>query len=124
MGHVAVRVQKHPLFKRLGNDLVVTVSISLYEALLGLEREIVHLDGHVVQFRVPRGSVVRPGSVLSIEGEGMPLREVPSSAGRLLVLFEINFPRVIPVDAARKLELVLGSIGQGSGSASIGYGQS
>lgn len=40
---------------------------------LGFEREIKHLDGHLVQVSVPRGVVVQPDEVLVIEGEGMPL---------------------------------------------------
>lgn len=53
--------------------MVTNLRISLLEALLGFEREIKHLDGHLVQVSVPRGVVVQPDEVLVIEGEGMPL---------------------------------------------------
>lgn len=58
---------------QVGTDLVTNLRISLLEALLGFEREIKHLDGHLVQVSVPRGVVVQPDEVLVIEGEGMPL---------------------------------------------------
>merc|ERR1712232_1128683 len=44
---VAVQVQRHDFFKRVGSDLIIRVKVSLYEALLGFERELVHLDGHI-----------------------------------------------------------------------------
>merc|ERR1712226_4550 len=97
---VAVRVRQHVIFKRIGNDLILNVDISLLEALVGFQREVVHLDGHLVRFGVPRGVVLRPGVVLEIENEGMPLREDPSSFGRLIVTFNIRFPdRITPVVA-------------------------
>lgn len=39
---------RHPLFERRGDDLYTNVTISLVEALVGFEMDIVHLDGHKV----------------------------------------------------------------------------
>ena len=72
---ITVNLRKHQMFERLGNNLVVTIRISLAEALLGFERELVHLDGHVVKFGTERGTVIKPSTVMAIEDEGMPLRE-------------------------------------------------
>jgi DnaJ-related protein SCJ1 len=36
----------HSLFKRVDNNLFMTLDISLEEALLGFSRTITHLDGH------------------------------------------------------------------------------
>ena len=52
---------------------MVHLRISLLEALLGFDREIQHLDGHLVRIFVPRGTVVQPDEVIIIEGEGMSL---------------------------------------------------
>lgn len=39
---------RHSLFERRGDDLYTNVTISLVEALVGFEMDIVHLDGHKV----------------------------------------------------------------------------
>ena len=41
-------VYRHPVFERRGDDLYTNVTISLVEALVGFEMDIVHLDGHKV----------------------------------------------------------------------------
>lgn len=112
---VTIHVVPHPLFERIGNDLAVTVPVSLYEALLGFERELVHLDGHIVSFGVPRGTVVRPGGGLEIAGEGMPLREDPASFGKLIVKFEIDFPSSMRSDAGAAMDAALRGMGLGPG---------
>lgn len=40
---------RHPVFERRGDDLFTNVTISLVEALVGFEMDIVHLDGHKVR---------------------------------------------------------------------------
>ncbi|CAF95988.1 unnamed protein product, partial [Tetraodon nigroviridis] len=44
-----IKVLKHPVFERRGDDLYTNVTISLVEALVGFEMEVVHLDGHKSQ---------------------------------------------------------------------------
>lgn len=44
-----LRVQKHPLFERVGMDLYTNVTISLQDALNGFTMDITHLDGHLVR---------------------------------------------------------------------------
>lgn len=41
---------RHPVFERRGDDLYTNVTISLVEALVGFEMDIVHLDGHKVLY--------------------------------------------------------------------------
>lgn len=120
---VKVQVQKHKMFKRIGNDLVVTFKVSLYEALLGFEREIVHLDGHIVKFGIDRGEVLGSEAVLEIDGEGMPVREDPTSFGKLQVRFEIEFPKTIPANAQKDLESALRASGQRPQETKVDYRQ-
>jgi len=108
-----VGTSSQTVFKRMGNDLAVTLRVSLFEALLGFERTLKHLDDHTVRIAVPRGSVLGPGAGLEIEEEGMPLREDPASFGKLLVRFEIDFPKTIPKEAVSGLEAALRAVGQG-----------
>jgi len=60
-------------FRRKGDDLFWKEVISLREAWLGdWTRNLTHLDGHVVRLGRPRGQVVQPGHVETVQGEGMP----------------------------------------------------
>lgn len=45
-----LQMKKHPMFKRVGDNLYMDMEISLQEALLGFKRTIKHLDGHKVEF--------------------------------------------------------------------------
>ena len=60
--------------RRKGDDLWWKEVLSLREAWMGdWTRNLTHLDGHVVQISRPRGQVVQPGQVETIQGEGMPI---------------------------------------------------
>lgn len=107
---VTIKVRKNARFKRLGDDLMADVRVSLSEALLGFKRELVHLDGHIVTFGMDRGDVLKPGAALEIEGEGMPHKEDPSSAGKLVIRFHIDFPQSIPPGAGDDLEAALSKL--------------
>merc|ERR1719394_1525783 len=96
---IGVRMRDHPYFTRIGPHLQITLEITLFEALMGFEREIVHLDGHIVKFGVDRGDIIGTEAGIEIEGEGMPIREDPTSFGKLLVKFKIVFPTKIANEA-------------------------
>jgi len=80
----------HKRFVRKGDDLHYSLTISLLEALVGFSKKIKHLDGHTVD--VIRTEVTRPGQVLSVEGEGMPVHTFPSQSGNLHIEITVKFP--------------------------------
>ena len=45
---VYVCVCRHPLFQRRGDDLYTNITVSLRDAMVGFEMDIVHLDSHKV----------------------------------------------------------------------------
>lgn len=60
-------------FRRKDDDLFWKEVISLREAWMGdWERNITHLDGHVVKIGRKRGEIIQPGHVERVQGEGMP----------------------------------------------------
>ncbi|KAF9946475.1 hypothetical protein BGZ72_000292 [Mortierella alpina] len=92
---ILVLVQKpHALFERSGADLSCKITISLVEALCGFSKILItHLDGRGIHVEQPAGSVIRPGDVKKIIGEGMPHFKRPIDKGDLFITFEVEFPK-------------------------------
>jgi len=89
---VLILLQKeHPVFQRNGNDLIIEQSIPLIQSLTGCCFTITHLDGRELLVKTPRGTVIQPGEIRVIEGEGMPIQKT-SDAGNLLVKIKVIFP--------------------------------
>lgn len=99
---LTLRQKRHQVFTREGNDLHITMVITLKEALLGFSKTITHLDGHEVE--ISKTSVTRPFSVKKISGEGMPIHNFPSDFGDLHVKFEIKMPAAITNDQREAIE--------------------
>jgi len=93
------------LFRREGNDLHAAMSIPLKDALLGFQKDLVHVDGHKVT--VAKEGVTQPGEVMTIRGEGMPHFESSSVKGDLHITFSILFPYKFNDDQKEKLAQVL-----------------
>ncbi|KAF1962352.1 hypothetical protein CC80DRAFT_159800 [Byssothecium circinans] len=84
----------HEVFDRAGSDLRAELKISLVEALTGFNRVVLtHLDGRGIQLHVqqPNGKVLRPGQVLKVPGEGMPMKR-SDAKGDLYLVVDIEFP--------------------------------
>ena len=65
------------------------IHISLKESLLGFTRDIKHLDDRLVTLK--RDSVIQPGEVIKVKGEGMPKHQ-SSEKGDLYVRVHVIFP--------------------------------
>ncbi|KAK0722542.1 putative DnaJ protein like protein xdj1 [Lasiosphaeria miniovina] len=84
--------EPHDVFHRIGHDLSADVTISLSEALGGFSRVVLkHLDGRGIHINHPRGKIVRPGDVLKVHGEGMPMKR-GDTKGDLYLVIKIEFP--------------------------------
>ncbi|EXJ62801.1 hypothetical protein A1O7_03241 [Cladophialophora yegresii CBS 114405] len=86
--------QSHEVFQRTGNDLSAKLDITLAEALTGFHRVVLkHLDGRGIELNHPQepGQILRPGEVLKIRGEGMPMKK-SDAKGDLYLVVEIAFP--------------------------------
>ncbi len=66
---VEIEVRPHPLFTREGDDIRVTLPITLDEAVLGGKVEVPTIDGPV-RMTIPRGA--SSGRVLRLRGKGVP----------------------------------------------------
>lgn len=83
-----VRYKDHKTFSvQPPLDLVMTMNITLIDALCGFSRVIKHLDGSYI--RLLSTSIIRPGDVKRISNEGLQRNQ---QKGSLFVRFEIEFP--------------------------------
>ncbi|KAF8656799.1 hypothetical protein AX16_002351 [Volvariella volvacea WC 439] len=87
-------------WRRKESSLYWTETIGVDEALLGFERNITHLDGHIV--KLERRGVTQPGFVQVIEDEGMPNFEA-TGHGDLFVQYNVVLPKEVSPSARRKL---------------------
>lgn len=64
-----IRIQPHPFFERVGDDLLIRVPISYTQAVLGAQVEVPTIDGST-RVKIPAGT--QSGQVLRLKGQGMP----------------------------------------------------
>ena len=88
--YVTVHVQPHPVFRRDGDDLFVSVPIAVHEAVLGARLEIPTFDGPV-KLRVPPGT--QGGHRFRLSGRGVP--SVNGGRGDLVVEVHIVLPSLV-----------------------------
>ena len=88
-------------FRRKGRDVFWKEVLGLREAWMGdWERNLTHLDGHIVHLSRKRGQVVQPGQVEVLHGEGMPVwlqeqeqeRAGEEEYGKLFVEYTVVLP--------------------------------
>ncbi|XP_072959038.1 uncharacterized protein [Typha angustifolia] len=96
----------HSMFKREGNDLIVTQKVSLVEALTGCTVQLTTLDGR--HLTVPIKSIISPNYEEIVQGEGMPISKEPSKKGNLRIRFQIKFPSRFDSALLRPLHDIVG----------------
>ncbi len=90
-GDVYLRVKVDPddRFERRGDDLLSTVHVPLYTALLGGEVPVTTATGRVMLTIPPE---TQPGRSFRLRGKGMPRLSAADRTGDLLVRVEIDIP--------------------------------
>lgn len=68
--YIQIRVTDHPLFKREGDDLILTREIKFSEALLGTEIEVPTIDNKTLRLKIPPGT--QTNAKFRLKGHGMP----------------------------------------------------
>ncbi len=67
---IQIKVLEHPVFKREGDDLVLTREIKFSEAVLGMEIDVATIDDKTLRLKIPPGTPDK--SRLRMKGYGMP----------------------------------------------------
>ncbi|CAI0393150.1 unnamed protein product [Linum tenue] len=97
--------KRHPLFRRVGDDLEIAIGIPLVQALTGCDISIPLLgdSGEVMNLTID--DVIYPGYEKVIDGQGMPrFKEEGTTRGLLRVLFLVEFPAELTEE--QKAEIV------------------
>lgn len=103
-GDVVLRVRSKKekgAWRRKESSLYWRETIGIDQALLGFQRNITHLDGHVIE--IDRQGVTQPGYVQTMEGEGMPLYPETDGFGDLFIEYNVVLPVELHSDTRRKL---------------------
>lgn len=67
---VFITVEKHDVFEREGNDVIIDLPISFSEAALGCKKEVPSVVHHTCRITIPEGT--QNGMIFRIKGEGFP----------------------------------------------------
>lgn len=87
--YITFEILPDPRFRRMGNDLYVNHSISLYTAVLGGE-EVIETMGGKVKVKVPPGT--QNGTRIRLKGKGFPVYKSSDQFGDLYVTFHVKIP--------------------------------
>jgi molecular chaperone DnaJ len=98
--YVRVHVKPHPVFGRSGDNLTVTVPVTISELALGAEIKVPTHRGPAVTVRIPPGT--QNGQVLRVPGRGV--RKKDGTLGALLATVEVIVPQDLSSKARSALE--------------------
>ncbi|CAG2058613.1 unnamed protein product [Timema podura] len=89
---IVLQQKAHETFQRQGDDLYISRTVTLTEALCGFNMLVTHMDSRGLVVRHPPGRIIKPGDMKCIVGEGMPHHRNPFEKGNLYVKFDVVFP--------------------------------
>jgi molecular chaperone DnaJ len=99
--YVKVKVKKHNVFSRSGDDLVVKKELKIVDLLLGRKIDVPTMEGKTLKMEIPVHFNLKEN--LRITGEGMP-RMGSYGRGDLLVDFILKAPKKVGAKEAKVLE--------------------
>ena len=85
--YIKINAASHPVFKRDGNDLAMSLNLKLTDALLGAKYPIETLDGNI-EVTIPEG--IKVNEILRVRGKGVPTGK--NKRGDLLIKLNIKLP--------------------------------
>jgi len=104
---VVIKTAPHPQFKRVGQDIEVTLPLKVSETLLGATAQVPTPEGER-KIKIPAG--VRPGTKMRLKGLGFPSPQKGSTKGDLYAVVDIAVPREL-TDAQKELAMRLKEAG-------------
>ena len=91
--YLQVSVKPHKIFERDGDDLILNTEISYPQAVLGGEIKVQNLMKEELTVQIPKGST--DGSVILLDGQGMPDLGRANKKGAMRVVLNIKVPKKV-----------------------------
>ena len=86
------------------------MTVSLTDALTGVDFKVKHIDGTDIRVSSEEGEVIAPGSKKIVEGKGLPFYQRPYEYGNLVLEFSVEFPKTISKPQLTELKAVLNKL--------------
>jgi molecular chaperone DnaJ len=86
---VIIRTGEHPIFRREGDDIYLTVPVTVTEAALGAKIEVPTIDGRAL-LKIPPGT--QPGQKLRLREKGVPSATQDGVRGDEIVEITVKIP--------------------------------
>ncbi|XP_034934732.1 dnaJ homolog subfamily A member 1 [Chelonus insularis] len=99
--------KQHPIYKRADSNLILTMTLTITEALCGFQKVIRTLDDRDLLITSLPGQVIKHGDLKCIPGEGMPTYRDPFTKGKLTIRFVVEYPQSIDPAIIPQLENLL-----------------
>ena len=99
--HLTVRIAPHPIFQRQGDDLVRTLEVNAFDAILGKNYIIETIDNKTLELKVKPGT--QPGTIMAAHGYGMPNMNDNRFVGRMLIQINVKIPTDLTEEQMIKL---------------------
>ena len=108
-GDVIIQLEEkaHDIFQRHGRDLAMRMDLTLSESLCGFTRILKTLDDRQVVVSTKPGEVIKHSVTRMIENEGFPTHRGPFNKGRLIIVFNVDFPESLTESNAKKIREAL-----------------
>lgn len=117
--YVYIEVSPHKVFKRDGDDLILSLPVNIIEAALGTKKDIPTLLAEKYRLTIPEGT--QPGKILRVRGQGFPNIH-GSGKGDLLIHIEVEVPVNLKTEQKKHLEALQKSwTSQNSPQSSRGF---
>jgi molecular chaperone DnaJ len=89
--YLIIKIDTHPVFTRSGEDIQVTIPVTVPEAALGAKIEVPTIDGRA-QLKIPPGT--QSGQKLRMRGKGVPSATHEGARGDQIVTVEMVVPQL------------------------------
>ena len=108
---VYVNVKPHPYFERSGNDLYCQIPISMTQAALGADIEVMTIDDVRVKVAIPAGT--QNGKVLRLRNRGVPkLRSSLDQRGDQYIKLVVETPKKLSREAKKLMSQLAEVLGE------------
>ena len=99
--YVEVSMEPHPVFRRDGDDLHMTLTVPMVDAALGTDIQVEALSGEQLTVHVAPGS--QPSDQIHLPGAGMPKLRADGT-GDVIAHVEVTVPKDLDSESRKLLE--------------------